>query len=47
MTVVDMVDQEKLRPGVHDTPHGVHGLGVSQLRTVEFDGPRQVEPLTR
>jgi 2-polyprenyl-6-methoxyphenol hydroxylase-like FAD-dependent oxidoreductase len=49
MAVVDMVDQEKLRPGFHYTPHGVyvHGLGVSRMSTVEFDGPpRQVEPLT-
>jgi hypothetical protein len=47
--VVDMVDQEKLRPGFHYTPHGVyvHGLGVSRMSTVEFVGPpRQVEPLT-
>ena len=36
-----MVDQEKLRPGFHYTPHGVyvHGLGVSRMSTVEFDGP--------
>lgn len=49
MAVLDMVDQEKLRPGFHYTPYGVyvHGLGVSRLSTVEFDGPpRQAEPLT-
>ena len=49
MAVVDMVDQEKLRPGFHYTPNGVyvHGLGVSRLSPVEFYGPqRQAEPLT-
>ncbi|MGX1915686.1 FAD-dependent monooxygenase [Streptomyces phaeochromogenes] len=49
MAVVDMVDQEKPRPGFHYTPHGVyvHGLGGERMSTVEFDGPpRQVEPLT-
>jgi hypothetical protein len=37
-----MVDQEKLRPGVHYTPHGVYvyGLGVSPLCTVEWTSTR-------
>ena len=37
-----MVDQEKLRPGFHQTPHGgyLHGLGMSRMSTVEFDGRR-------